>query len=125
MMLQNREEDGKSLFFYNWFRTLVTGAILVLAAGVALGQDIKLHTVPPIIIKSVDDAGEPIEIESVRTLQESAAIAGKMDSRRPSKHTYTLPSFGTAKYVEVFWEINDGEWMSKSYSSTAGGFVVK
>src|SRR5215203_212367 len=117
MELQTREVEGKSLFSYNWVRTVVIGAILPLAAGLALGQDDKGHTVPPIIIKSIDEAGELIGIESATTLQESKATPGKL---KLTRHIYTLKDFKTTKYVEIFWEIDDGGWKSQIHDDVNG-----
>jgi hypothetical protein len=75
------------------------------------------HTIPPIIIKSVEDAPEPIEVESVTTLVENPALHREMSSQLK---LYTMPDFGKTRYVEVFRETATGDWESKHYENPYG-----
>ena len=105
MDLQTRTRDREEHFVsHNFIKSTLIGAILG-GVGFLLYRKLRhthTHVIPPIIIKSVEETGEPIEIESDHPLQVSEALAGEVRSSSASRKVYRCPEFGLAKHVRVY-----------------------
>jgi hypothetical protein len=132
MNLQTRERDRtavsghdqESLFSENLVKSAVIGAIIGgLAFLVFRLWRPRNHTVPPIIIKSVDDSSEPIEIETERTLMETPALAGRPGVGADDLNLYQMSGFEKTEYVEVWWRKGSGSWHLQPYKNSAGSVV--
>ena len=129
MNLQTREQgrtavsghDEESLFSEKLVKSAVIGAIIG-----GLGFLIfklwrpRSHTVPPIIIKSVDDSTEPIEIETETPLSETPALHGPAGIAPAQLKLYKMSGFGLTKYVKVWRRNGSGSWHLESYKNSAG-----
>jgi hypothetical protein len=112
MELQKREADDRSLFSDNLIKTAIVGAILA-GVGAALfrRKRPRSHTIPPIIIRSVDTGPDPIEIETERELYEARALDQKVE--------YETDDFGLTKWVVV--ELRKGnDWVKYGFGRQRG-----
>jgi hypothetical protein len=131
MELQNREpheamftEDHDEQFVSeNFVRSVVIGAILG-GVGFLLYRLITQrkfhHTIPPIIIRSVEEAPEPIEIETENILGETSALTEGAGSSTLSAKLYRMAGFGLTRYVVV----DTGSGSPTRYKKNTG-LVVK
>ena len=144
MELETQELEERSGIFQKVVKALVIGASVV-GLGFLLRNrfgSLQSHTIPPIIIKSIDDGAEPIEVESRTTLQESSSLTSDSASltyeadtltkeaetltNQAAPHVaqslYTLPGFDKTKYVKVLRK-NTATGVSeppKEYRNNAG-----
>lgn len=109
MELETQEPEERSSIFQKVVKAFVIGASVV-GLGFLLRNrlgSLQSHTIPPIIIKSIDDGTEPIEVESRTTLQESTALTKDADTltteedAHVAQSLYTMPGFDKTKYVKV------------------------
>lgn len=109
MELETREPEERSGIFQKVVKAFVIGASVV-GLGFLLRNrlgSLQSHTIPPIVIKSIDDGTEPIEVESRTTLQESTALTKDADTLTTDEEAhvaqslYTMPGFDKTKYVKV------------------------
>src|SRR5687767_1818894 len=109
MELETQEPEERSGILQKVVKAFVIGASVV-GLGFLLRNrfgSLQSHTIPPIIIKSIDDGSEPIEVESRTTLQESTALTKDADTltadedAHVAQSLYTMPGFDKTKYVKV------------------------
>jgi hypothetical protein len=98
MELEMRETEESPSVSKKLIRAIIIGASVV-GLGAWLFGRILHHTIPPIIIRSVDDDPEPIEVESPTTLIESSSFTEPVAPA--PRRAYTKPNFGRTKYVKV------------------------
>jgi len=119
MELEIRETEEESGISKKLIKAIIVGAS-VLGLGAWLLGRILHHTIPPIIIKSVDNDPEPVEVESPTTLVESKLLG---DAVLPAaRNVYTKRSFGKTKYVKVLLEntVTQVSEPPKEYRNKAG-----
>jgi hypothetical protein len=104
MNLQTRTEDYDEPFVSeNFVKSVVIGAIV---GGVSfllyrkLSKKKRSHIIPPIIIKSLQETGEPIEIESRDPLSEHEALQSQSNLVDPK--VYRLSNFGLTTFLRVY-----------------------
>jgi|SRR5215204_3313247 len=134
MNLQTREGDKidvserneKSVISEKLVKPAIVGAVIA-GLGYLFYKSWRplTHTIPPIIIKSVDE--DEIEIETKTTLVESAALQEEMSAAPLVRKVYTMPKFGQTKCVKIERrDAETGEWETEEYEDTAGnGFEVQ
>ena len=112
MELQTLEDDDRSFFSENLVKTAIIGAILA-GAGLTLfrRKRPRSHTIPPIIIRSVDTGPDPIEIETEEPLHEARALDQKVE--------YETDNFDLTRWVVV--ELRNGnDWVKYGFGRARG-----
>ena len=123
MELETQESEEESSISRRLIKAIIVGASLVGLGAWLFGKQILHHTIPPIIIKSVDDDPDPIEVESPTALVENKL---QVEAAAPvAQNVYTMSTFGKTKYVKVLRK-NRGTGVSappKEYKNNAGVVV--
>lgn len=124
METQTSEADERSLTSSSLVKSVAVGAV-VAAIGIVLYRWLfRSHTIPPIIIKSIDDEHEPIEIESETALVETTSLHSQAESSHLAARRYRMPGFGLTRYVEVYFRNTaTGQWKRKWYKKNSGLIV--
>jgi hypothetical protein len=128
MNLQRRNEDHEDRFVSEYFvKSVVTGALLggvVFLLFRLLKKKLEEPVRPPIIIKSVGDSDDPIEIETLDILQLLRTASKPAGPSPTSRSIYRTPGFGRITWVRILLK-NHGPWGGPPPFKTTGGCELK
>lgn len=114
MESRNPASEKRSLFNGSLVKAVVMGGIVVAAGALLFGQreETKTHTIPPIIIRSVDSGDDPVLIETVEPLGDARGVSLR-------KKEYKT-KFDLTRWVVVEMRSTSGDWVKYGFGRKSG-----